>query len=159
MPIIETSFDQVAVDLVGPIHPAIEKGNRYILTMMDYATRYPEAVPLKDIQTETVAEAMLNIFTRVGVPKEILSDQNSQFLSAVMKEVCRLLSVKQLVTTSYHPICNGLVEKFNGMLKTMLRHMCPETGRDILDHYCLHTEKFDKRVWATHHLSCCMEEL
>jgi len=71
--------------------------------MMDYTTRYPEAVPLKDIQAETVAEALVNMFTRVGVPKEILSDQGSQFLSAVMKEVCILLSLKQLVTTPYHP--------------------------------------------------------
>ena len=79
----------------------IDRGNRYILTMVDYATRYPEAVPLKDIQTETVAEALVNMFTRVCVPNEILSDQGSQFLSAVMKEVRRLLSVKQLVTMPY----------------------------------------------------------
>ena len=81
---------------------------------------------MKDIQTETVAEAIVNMFTRVGVPKKILSNQVSQFLSAVMKEVCRMLSVKQLVTTSYHPICNGLLENFNGTLKTMLRHMKTE---------------------------------
>jgi len=59
------------------------------------------------------------------------------FLSAVMKEMCRLLSLKQLVTTPYHPICNGLVEKFNGMLKNMLKHMCAENRRigiDTLDH-------------------------
>jgi len=65
--------------LVGPIFPPTEKGNKYILTMMDYATRYPEAVPLKDIQAKMVAEALLNMFTRVGVPKEIPSDQGSQF--------------------------------------------------------------------------------
>ena len=93
---------------------------------MDYVTRYSEAVPLKDIQAETVAEALVNMFTRVGVPKEILSDQGSRFLSAVMKEMCRLLSLKQLVTTPCHPICNGLIEKFNGTLKNMLRHICAE---------------------------------
>ena len=43
-----------------------------------------------------------------------------------MKEMCRLLSLKQLVTTPYHPICNGLIEKFNGTLKNMSRHMCDE---------------------------------
>jgi len=64
------------------------------------------------------------------VPKEILSDQGSQFLSSVMKEMCRLLSLKQLVTTPYHPMCNVLVEKFNGNLKTMLRHMCAEKPKD-----------------------------
>jgi len=98
--------------------------------MMDYATRYPEAVPLKDIQAETAAEALVNMFTRVGVTKEMLSDQGSQFLSAVIKEMCRLLSLKQLVTTPYHPICNGLIEKFNGTLKNMLRHMCAEKPKD-----------------------------
>jgi len=46
---------------------------------VDYATRYTEAVPLKDIQTETIAEAMVNMFTHVGVPKETLSDQGSFF--------------------------------------------------------------------------------
>jgi len=70
------------------------------------------------------------MFARVGIPKEILSDQGSQFLSAVMKEVCRLLSVKQMVTTPYHPMCNGLVEKFNGTLKNMLRRMCSEKPKD-----------------------------
>ena len=102
--------------------------------MMDYNTRYPEAaVPLKGIQAETVAEALLNMFTSVGVPKEILSDQGRQFLSAVMKEMCRLLSLKQLVTTPYHPICYGLIEKFNGTLKNMLRHMCAEKPKDWID--------------------------
>jgi len=47
-----------------------------------------------------------------------------------MKEVCRLLSVKQMVTTPYHPMCNGLVEKFNGTLKNMLRKMCAEKPKD-----------------------------
>jgi len=98
--------------------------------MTAYATRYPEAVPLKDVQAETVSEALVNMFTRVGVPKHILSDQGSQFLSAVMKAMCRLLSLKHLVTTPYNPICNGLIEKFNGTLKNMLRHMCAENPKD-----------------------------
>jgi len=144
MPIIDTPFERVAVDLVGPIFLPAERGNKYILTMMYYATRYPEAVPLKDIQAETVAETLVNMFTRVRVPKEILSDQVSQFLSAVMEEMCRLLSLKQLVMTPYHPICNGVIEKFNGTLKNMLRHMCAENrkiGIDTLDHCCSLTWK------------------
>jgi len=47
-----------------------------------------------------------------------------------MKETCRLLSLKELVTTQYHPICNGLIEKFNGTLKNMLRHVCAEKTKD-----------------------------
>ena len=130
MPLIETPFQRVAVDLIGPIIPATENGHRYILTLIDYATRYPEAVALKGIQTETVAEALVEMFSRLGVPREILSDQGSQFVSSIMKEVSRLLSIQQLITTPYHPICNGLVERFNGTLKSMLKKMCAEKPKD-----------------------------
>jgi len=75
MPVIDTPFDRVAVYLVGPISPATEKGYRYILTMVDYATPYPEAQPLNDIHTKTVAEALVNMFARVAIPREILSDR------------------------------------------------------------------------------------
>ncbi|MES9884825.1 MAG: integrase zinc binding domain-containing protein, partial [Sedimenticola sp.] len=68
LPLIDTPFSRVAVDLIGPIHPPTEKGNRFILTMVDYATRYPEAVALKYIDTERVAEALFEMFSRVGVP-------------------------------------------------------------------------------------------
>ncbi|XP_062616792.1 uncharacterized protein LOC134278492 [Saccostrea cucullata] len=130
MPLIDTPFERVAVDLVGPLSPITDKGNRYILTVVDYSTRYPEAVALKNIDTETVAEALVEIFSRVGIPKEVLSDMGTQFTSNIMKEVGRLLSFKQLVTTPYHPACNGLVEKFNGTLKSMLRKMSSERPKD-----------------------------
>ena len=130
MPVIETPFKRVAVDLVGEIFPASNRGHRYILTVVDFATRYPEAVALKNISTTAVAEALVSIFSRVGIPEEILSDQGTQFTSNVMKEVGRLLSVRQLTTTPYHPQCNGLVERFNGTLKTMLRRMCAERPKD-----------------------------
>ncbi len=130
MPTIETPFKRVAVDIVGPIAPLSESKKRYILTLVDYATRYPEAVALSSIDTETVAEALLEIFSRVGFPEEILSDRGTQFTSALMKEICRLISVRQLITSPYHPICNGLVEKFNGTLKTILKKLCSERPKD-----------------------------
>ena len=130
MPLIDSPFKRVAVDLVGPIAPVTDRGNRYILVMVDYATRYPEATALKSIEAETVAEALVTMFTRVGIAEEILSDQGSQFMSGVMKEVSRLLSMSQLVATPYHPMCNGLVERFNGTLKQMLKRMCTERPKD-----------------------------
>ena len=126
MPLIDMPFRRVAVDLVGPISPPSEKEHRYILTLVDYATRYPEAVPLKNIETETVAEAMLDMCSRLGIPEEVLSDLGTQFVSKCMEEISRLLSTKRLTTTPYHPICNGLVERFNGTLKKMLRRLCNE---------------------------------
>jgi len=101
-----------------------------MLTVVDFATRYPEAVALRSISTTVVAEALVSIFARVGIPDEVLSDQGTQFISKLMKEVGRLLSIKQLTTTPYHPQCNGLVEHFNDTLKTMLKRMCSERPRD-----------------------------
>lgn len=125
-PVIEVPFKRVAVDLIGPISPASDEGHRFILTLVDYATRYPEAVPLKRIDSETVAEALVSIFCRIGFPEEILSDLGTQFVSECMAQVARLLSIRQLTTAPYNPACNGLVERFNGTLKTMLRRLCSE---------------------------------
>jgi hypothetical protein len=124
VPLIDIPFKRVAVDIVGKIFPTTESGYRYILTMVCLATRYPEAVALKSITTEAVADALVSMFSRLGVPEELLSDQGSQFMSEVMQEVSRLLSIKRLVSSPYHPICNGLCEKFNGTLKRMLKRLC-----------------------------------
>ena len=121
MPLIDQPFKRVAVDLVGPISPPSEKGRQYILTLVDYATRYPETIALKRINTPIVAEALVDMFSRLGIPEEILNDLGIQFVSECMEEVNRLLSVRHLTTTPYHPMCNGLVERFNGTLKAMLK--------------------------------------
>lgn len=130
MPIIHTPFDRVAVDIIGPIIPSSERGHRYIITMVDYATRYVEAKPLKSIKAEDVAEALWEIWTRLGIPREILTDNGSQFVGSLANEVNRLLSVRGLRTTPRHAQCNGLVERFNGTIKNMLRHLCQEQPRE-----------------------------
>ncbi|KAL8626012.1 hypothetical protein ACOMHN_012604 [Nucella lapillus] len=72
MPTIDTPFEQVAVDIIGPIIPRSRAGNRYVLVMVDYATRYPEATPLKEVTAEVVAEALFNMWTRTGIPAKVL---------------------------------------------------------------------------------------
>ena len=130
MSLIDEPFRRVAVDLVGPIQPATDRENRYILTLVDFASRYPEAVALKGIEAERVAEALVDMFCRLGVPSEMLTDMGTQFTSELMAETSRLLSFRQLTTTPYHPMCNGLVERFNGTLKQMLRLLCTERPKD-----------------------------
>ena len=70
------------------------------------------------------------MFSRVGIPDEMLTDCGSQFTAEVVKEVSRLLSLQQLMPPLYHPMCNGLVERFHAMLKQMLRRMCTECPKD-----------------------------
>ena len=130
MPRIDEPFKRVTVDLAGPITPVSDRGKRYILVVVDFATRYPEAVALSNIDTETVADALVEVFSSVGVPQEILSDHGTQFTSDVMKEVSRLLSMKQLTSTVYHAMSNGLVENKVGIIKQMLKRMCAERPKD-----------------------------
>ena len=123
---MDVPFNCVAVDLIGPTDPPSEAGHHYILTLVDFATRYPEAVPLKRTDTETVAEALVDIYSSLGIPEEVLSNQGAQFISDCMREVCKLLGVSYSTTAPYHPMCNGLVETFNGTLKKMLKRPCSE---------------------------------
>jgi transposase InsO family protein len=87
----------------------------------DYATRYPEAVALKSKEAVHVAEQLWKIFSRVGVSQEILTDQGPNFTSQLLKEMQRMIQVKPIRTIHYHPQTNGLVERFNGTLKGMIR--------------------------------------
>jgi len=93
-------------------------------------TRFPEAVPLKDISTSTVAEALLNMFSRVGLPHRIHSDRGSQFTSEMMREVYRLLDIRQSTTIPYHAMGNGIVENFNKTIKNLLKKVSAEKPKD-----------------------------
>ncbi len=88
--------------------------------------RYFEDVALSKIDTETVADILIEMYSRIGFPEEILGDLGMQFVPDVMKEGRRLISVKQLTTTSYHLVCNELVEKWNGTLKKILKTLWAE---------------------------------
>jgi len=95
-------------------------------------TRFPEAIPLKVISTSTVAEALLNMFSRVGLPNRIHSDRGSQFTSEMMREVYRLLDIRQSTTTPYHAMGNGIVEiveNFNKTIKNLLKKVSAENPR------------------------------
>lgn len=123
VPIITEPFSRVSIDLVGPLSLS-EDGHRFILTLIDHATRFPEAVPLRDIDTIAVSEALLSIFSRVGIPREILSDRGPQFTSLLMGELHRLLGVKPLFSSPYHPMGNARVERLHSTLVTCLRKLC-----------------------------------
>jgi hypothetical protein len=130
MPLVDEPFAKVAVDIVGPINPPSDRGHRYILVLVDLATRYPEAIPLKKIDTETVAEALWEIWTRLGIAKEILSDNGSQFRAKTMEEISRFLMMKPTFTSPFHAMSNGTCERFNGVLKQMIRKLCQEQPKE-----------------------------
>lgn len=90
---VGSPFERIAVDILGPL-PKSEDGNRFILALTDYFTRWPEAVPLPNHQTRTIVDALVtHIFPRFGMPLEIHSDQGRSFESEIFQEVMRLLGI------------------------------------------------------------------
>jgi IS30 family transposase len=75
------------MDIVRPL-VKMARGNRYILVIVDYATRYPEAISLRVAVSKGIAREMFHLFSRVGIPNEILTDQGTEFMSHLMKDVC-----------------------------------------------------------------------
>lgn len=127
LPIIGVPFERVAIDLVGPLVKTA-KGHQYILAIMDCATRYPEVILLRTAAAKDIARELFHLFSRVGIPREILTDQATTFMSCVMKDVCKLLRIKQVRTSVYHPQTDWLVERFDKTLKQMLKKVIERDG-------------------------------
>ena len=117
----------VHVDIVGPLPPS--RGFTYLLTCVDRFTCWPEEIPIGNITAETVAEAFVSGWIAIfGTPSTITTDRGRQFESALWSQLTRLLGSKRIHTTSYHPIANGLVERFHRQLKASLKSQ-PDTTR------------------------------
>ena len=127
-------FSAVSIDLVGPLSPTSSEGHRYILTMVDQATRYPDAVPLRHIDSQSVADALCQMFSYTGYPQQLTSDNGTQFTSGMFEAFLRSIGTVHLKTPVYHAQSNGLVERFNGTLKTVLKKLTSEKPRDWHKH-------------------------
>ena len=86
MEIVTEPFKKIAIDIVGELLRTTT-GHKYILTIVDYATWYPEAIPLRTRNAKTVAEALIQYFSGVGIPDEIVSDQGSNFMSKLLAQL------------------------------------------------------------------------
>ncbi len=129
LPLMQVPFERIGMDLIGPLERSA-RGHRFALVLVDYATRYPEAVALRNISAKSVAEALFSMISRVGIPKEILTDQGTAFMSRTIRELYELLGIKSVRTSVYHPQTDGLVERFNRTLKTMIRKFVHEDAKN-----------------------------
>ena len=104
-PVVDQPFERMGIDLVGPLTQATA-GHHYVLTMVNYGARYPEAIPLRQTNSQTIAAELMTIFSRVKIPKEILSDWGANLTSKHIKELYWLLGVQPIWISSYHPKTN-----------------------------------------------------
>ena len=94
------------------------------------STRFPEAIPLRNIKTSTIVKALIKFFTLVGLPKSIQSDQGSNFMSGLFQQVVYQLGIAQYRSSAYHPESQGALERFHQTLKNMIRTFCLQFDRD-----------------------------
>ena len=100
---IGSSMEMLVMGILGPL-PVSNKGNRYLLVISDYYTKWPEVFPLPNQKATTVAKVLYNeMILRFGVPLVLHIDQGSNYDGSVMRELCSLLGMKKAKTTPYHP--------------------------------------------------------
>jgi len=114
-------FHIISIDLVGPLTPPVG-GYTHLLTAIDWATRWPEAIPIKSTTAETVVDALVNqVFSRHSFPEKLISDNGPQFRSELMARIGRCCGVQHIFVTPFHPESNGRIERFHRTLKTAIR--------------------------------------
>ena len=129
IPAVEPPFTRVLIDIVGPL-PVTSMGNRYLLTVMDLTTRYPEAMPIRSIHAKVAVKNLLTFFTRFGFSKEIQSDRGINFTSNLFAKAMKDLNIYHIVSSAYHPQSQGALERHHQTLKRVLRTYCQTHGKD-----------------------------
>ena len=129
IPVCGEPFSHVLIDCVGPL-PKTKLGNQYLLTVMCKFTRFPEAIPLRNIKAPKIVESLIKFFTFVGLPASLQSDQGSNFMSNIMQQVLYQLGIKQYKSSAYHPESQGAIERFHQTLKNLMRAYCFEFKLD-----------------------------
>jgi len=106
------------LDFTGPFLKS-QSGNSYILVIVEAFSRYVKLIPTKDQTAETASAELFNYITDHVVPNRILTDQGACFVSRLFKHVCSRFGVKNITTTAYHPMANGITERVNRVIKQL----------------------------------------
>ena len=143
IPAVGEPFSQVLIDCVGPL-PKSKSGNQYLLTIMCASTRFPEAIPLRNIKAKTIIKPLIKFFILVGLPKTVQSDQGSNFMAGVFQQVMQQLGIKRTYPVL---ITQNLREHLRGFIK--LSKTCyvrivlskRKNGMNGYQWYCLLSER------------------
>ena len=123
------AFDEPLSRIIIPL-PKTKSGCQYLLIIMCASTRFPEAIPLRNIKTKTIVKALVKFFTFVGLPRSVQSDQGSNFMSGIFQQIMYELGIKQYKSSAYHSESQGALERFHQTLKNMIRSYYFDTEKD-----------------------------
>ena len=124
---IQRPFQILGIDVMDL--PLTEKGNRHVV-IQDLFTKWPFVFPVPDQKATRIARLLAEeVIPWFGVPECLLSDRGANLLSHLVLDLCKMLGITKLNTSSYHPQCDGAVERFNRTLKQALRKHVAQFGR------------------------------
>lgn len=118
-------FEKWAINFEGSIKPQRKMGLCYIITTMDYLTRWAKAQPSKDYMTTMIAKFLFeNMLTGFGCPKILMSDHETHFLNETISALIEEFQLYHQKSTLYHLQANGIVEAFNKIMDIVLTKLC-----------------------------------
>ncbi|KAK4409602.1 hypothetical protein Sango_0033200 [Sesamum angolense] len=134
-------FDAWGLDVVGPLTKS-SGGHLYILAATDYFSKWAEAVPLKEVKKENVADFIrTHVIYRYGVPRYIITDNGKPFCNSLIDKLCQKFDLKQRNSSMYYAAANGLAEAFNKTLCNLLKKVVAKSKRDW-------HERIGEALWA-----------
>ncbi|KAH9244119.1 hypothetical protein BASA81_018501 [Batrachochytrium salamandrivorans] len=133
VPPVALPFERWGIDFYGPMVET-KSGSKYLITCIDYATRWVLAKPVREMTEAAVAAFLYELMMTYGAPFEIISDRGKSFLAEGISEFERENSIRHLATTPYHPQTNGMVERMHAMLGHGLTTLVADK-RDRWDEY------------------------
>jgi hypothetical protein len=129
--LLDFPFSKWGLEFFGPINPPSSTRHIFILTSIDYFTKWTKVVPLRHVQDEQVISFLeSNIFFRFGLPLEIITDNGPAFISTKLTQFMAKIGVKHFTSSTYYPQGNGQVESTNKNLVRIIKRIIEEKPRD-----------------------------
>ena len=128
VPIMSKPFRRLCIDAVGPLNTSVN-GNKYLITALCQATKYPDAIPTRDLNSKSVVHAMIQIFSKMGFPREIQCDLGTSFTSELTISFFKKYDTILCHSSLRHPQSNSM-ERIHSALKMILKVLCIELGED-----------------------------
>ena len=125
----ELPFQVLYMDCIGKLEPMSAQGHKYCLCVIDSCTRWPTVYALKSLSAKAVCDSLLELFTHIGVPNQIVSDCGTNFTSQLTQSMLKYLGCTPVFNTPNHPEASGMIERFNQTFKNMLFHVVKQHGR------------------------------